>query len=163
MMVSLTRGLALEGILLMLRPVIVALFLLASPCFAGEQTITDHVEILDGQTIRLRQVVIKLWGISAPVADEPGASMAAIALYRMYDRNIVTCHMPSNWGGGAAIGKCEAAGYDLGAVLVSGGFALDCPAVSGGHYRIHEQKARAKGAVFLTGYELPIRCRTKTK
>ncbi len=136
---------------------------MASPCFAGEQTITDHAEILDGQTIRLRQVVIKLWGISAPVADEPGASMAAIALYRMYDRNIVTCHMPSNWGGGAAIGKCEAAGYDLGAVLVSGGFALDCPAVSGGHYRIHEQKARAKGAVFLTGYELPTHCRTKTK
>jgi endonuclease YncB( thermonuclease family) len=147
----------------MLRRVLVVLILLASPCFASEQTITDHAEILDGQTIRLRQVVIKLWGIAAPVADEPGASMAAIALYRLYDRNIVTCHMPSNWGAGAAIGKCEAAGFDLGAVLVSNGFALDCPAVSGGHYRVHEQKARARGTIFLTGYELPTHCHTKTK
>jgi hypothetical protein len=150
----------------MLRQAIAVLCLLGlaiSPCLAREQTITDNVEILDGQTIRLHEVVIKLWGIAAPVADEPGASMAAVALYRLYDRNVVTCHMPSDWGHGEAIGKCEAAGYDLGAVMVSSGFALDCPAMSGGHYRIHEQKARAKGTIFLTGYELPARCRTKTK
>lgn len=127
---------------------------------AGEMTLTDRASIINAHTIVLRGQSIRLWGIIAPVRDEPGALESRTGAWRLFQDHIVTCHMPKNWGKGQAIGKCEAAGLDLGAVLVSSGFARDCPAISGGHYRVHEQRAKTRGEVLAAAHSLPNTCET---
>ena len=125
---------------------------------AREITITDRASVIDAQTIVLRQVAIKIWGIVAPVRQEAGAMRSLIGAWELFQDHIVTCHLPENWGKGQPIGKCEAAGLDLGAVLVSSGFAKDCPAISGGHYRQHETKAIQNGHLLSVDYRVPGTC-----
>ena len=100
-----------------------------------ENTITGHCYVVDGDTIRIGNVNIRLAGIDAPELEHPWGQKAKWELVALckghkvraelepelsYDRVVATCYLPD--------------GRDLGAEMVKVGLALDWPKFSGGKY-----------------------------
>ncbi len=92
--------------------------------------------MIDGDTIAISGVKIRLAGIDAPEMDHPYGKKAKFAMMAMcngqtitarfegtlsHDRSVATCYLPD--------------GRDLGAELVKAGLAIDWPKFSGGKYR----------------------------
>lgn len=111
-----------------------------------ENTITGHCHVVDGDTIRIGNVSIRLAGIDAPELNHPWGQKAKWELVSMckghkiraelepdisYDRVVATCYLPD--------------GRDLSAEMVKRGMALDWPKFSGGKYSdLEEPGARKK-------------------
>ena len=91
--------------------------------------------VVDGDTIRIGRVSLRLAGIDAPELDHPWGQKAKWELARLckgqtitaqiepmmsYDRLVATCYLPD--------------GRDLSAEMVRMGLALDWPKFSGGKY-----------------------------
>lgn len=102
----------------------------------GNGTLSGRCHVIDGDTIVIDQVKIRLAGIDAPELDHPWGQKSKWALVRIckgqvvraelqegssYDRCVATCYLPD--------------GRDLGAELVQQGLAIDWPKFSGGKYR----------------------------
>jgi endonuclease YncB( thermonuclease family) len=95
--------------------------------------------VVDGDSIIIDKVMIRLSGIDAPELDQPYGQNARRTLMRLcqgqiiqatiddrdhYDRTVATCHLPD--------------GRDLSAEMVKCGMALDWPKFSEGRYRALE-------------------------
>lgn len=100
-----------------------------------ENTITGHCYVVDGDTIRIGNLNLRLAGIDAPELDHPWGKKAKWELVALckghkvraelepdksYDRVVATCYLPD--------------GRDLSAEMVKRGLALDWPKFSGGKY-----------------------------
>lgn len=90
------------------------------------------VAVIDGQTLRLHEAVIRLLGISAPprglACDHtaPGydcGAAAGAALAGLVRGHPVTCHLNGRDARGFALGRCEAMGVDINQALVHSGWA----------------------------------------
>jgi len=131
----------------------------AGTASAGEETVTARAQVVDGSTLKLDGHAIRLWGIAVPAPSRPEGMRATIGLFRLVDGRIVSCHLSDERDHRAAFwGKCEAAGLDLSALMVDGGYARDCPAQSNARYRIQEQRARDKGSDLTAVFALPAGC-----
>jgi endonuclease YncB( thermonuclease family) len=124
---------------------------------AAEETVTARAAVVDGSTLRLDGHAIRIWGIAVPPANKPEGMRATIELFKLIDGRIVSCHMEG--GGSPRIGKCEAGGLDVGALMVDNGFARDCVAQTNARYRIQEQRARSRGSQIADTLELPPHCK----
>ena len=97
--------------------------------------ITGTCYVVDGDTIRIGNVSLRLAGIDAPEMDHPWGKKAKWELVQLckgqiitakiepglsYDRLVATCYLPD--------------GRDLSAEMVRRGLALDWPKFSGGKY-----------------------------
>jgi endonuclease YncB( thermonuclease family) len=89
----------------------------------------QHVAVVDGDTLRLREMVIRLQGISAPGrgiicgdGSDCGAA-AAEALASMVRDRTVSCTLGGRDPSGFPQALCEAGGVQLNRALVSAGFA----------------------------------------
>jgi micrococcal nuclease len=95
--------------------------------------------VVDGDTIVISKVSIRLAGIDAPELDHPYGQKAKWAMHGLckgqvikavfngslsHDRCVATCYLPD--------------GRDLSAEMVKMGMALDWPKFSGGKYRQFE-------------------------
>ena len=104
-------------------------------CEALVQTLTGTCYVVDGDTIRIGSVSLRLAGIDAPELDHPWGQKAKWELVRLckgqtitakiepgisYDRLVATCYLPD--------------GRDLSAEMVRRGHAIDWPKFSGGKY-----------------------------
>jgi endonuclease YncB( thermonuclease family) len=112
---------------------ILALALLVTPAsaatFAGRVT-----SVTDGDTFRMRDLRVGIWGIDAPERGERGAESATRALRALVAEQQVTCHL-RDWGRfGGAVAQCFAGGSDIGAVLLRAGLGVEFCRYSGGHY-----------------------------
>jgi endonuclease YncB( thermonuclease family) len=100
-----------------------------------ETTIEGRCWVIDGDTIDINGVRLRLAGIDAPELDHPYGQRAKRALMRhcngqvmravvdgkqSYDRLVATCYLPD--------------GRDLSAEMVKMGHAIDWPKFSGGKY-----------------------------
>lgn len=98
-------------------------------------TVVGTCYVVDGDTIRIGRVSLRLAGIDAPELDHPWGQKAKWELAKLckgqtitakiepfmtYDRLVATCYLPD--------------GRDLSAEMVRLGFALDWPKFSGGKY-----------------------------
>lgn len=107
----------------------------AEPHPPKHSTLTGKCYVVDGDTIRIGKVVLRLAGIDAPELDHPWGQKAKWALVQLcrgqeiraelepdisYDRVVATCYLPD--------------GRDLSAEMVKLGLALDWPKFSGGKY-----------------------------
>ena len=126
--------------------------------WGAEQTVTARAQVLDGGTLKLDGHAIRIWGIAVPAANRPDGMRATVGLFRLIDGRIVSCHLTEERDQQHVIGKCEAAGMDVGALMVDGGFARDCPAQSNARYHIQEQRARANGSDVTSTFALPPAC-----
>ena len=101
-----------------------------------ETTLTGKCSVVDGDTIRIGKVSLRLAGIDAPELDHPWGQKAKWELIHLvkgqvitakidpdmsYDRLVATCYLPD--------------GRDLSAEMVKRGLALDWPKFSGGKYK----------------------------
>lgn len=113
--------------------------------FDHENSITGRCYVIDGDTIRIGNVNIRLVGIDAPELDHPWGKKAKWELFALckghkvravlepdlsYDRVVATCFLPD--------------GRDLSAEMVKCGLALDWPKFSGGKYSPLEPEGARK-------------------
>jgi len=126
------------------------------------ETVTARAQVLDGATLKLQGYAIRIWGIAVPAPSRADGMRSTIGLFRLIDGRIVSCHLDNQRDGSAYLGKCEAGGLDIGALMVDGGYARDCPAVTNARYRIQEQRARDKGSDLTTSFTLPVQCERKS-
>jgi endonuclease YncB( thermonuclease family) len=93
----------------------------------------DAVAVVDGDTLRLRDTVIRLRGVSAPArgavchtgdgtAYDCGRAAAA-ALGRMLVGRAVACRLDGRDGHGLPQGDCEAGGTEVNRAIIAAGWA----------------------------------------
>lgn len=107
------------------------------------------IRIIDGETLRLGDRVLRLANLDAPergqnCRDAGGARFdcgdaAAAALARLIGGRDVVCRMSGRDSFGRGLGTCRAGGLELNAGLVAGGYA----AADGAGLRPMEREARS--------------------
>ena len=95
--------------------------------------------VVDGDTIIIQGVSIRLAGIDAPELDHPYGQRARSAMIRLCAGQPVTAQLVGHVSYERAVAICTLPdGRDLAAELVKEGLALDWPKFSGGRYRQFE-------------------------
>ncbi len=113
------------------------------PCFA----MAEEVTVMDGDTLRIGAVRVRLWGIDAPelrqtCGDLGAGRMATDALAGFIGDQQVTCEAVDTDRYGRTVATCAVDGADLGSMMVRAGWARDYARYSGGHYRQDEAAAQ---------------------
>ena len=92
--------------------------------------------VIDGDTIVIDKVHIRLAGIDAPELDHPWGQQAKWAMVKLCKGQTVTAHIRPEISYDRVVADCFLAdGRDLAAELVKAGLALDWPKFSDGKYR----------------------------
>ncbi|RKT32918.1 nuclease-like protein [Roseovarius halotolerans] len=92
--------------------------------------------VIDGDTIVIGKVRIRIAGIDAPELDHPWGQKSKWALVGMCRGQVITAHIRDELSYGRVVASCHLPdGRDLAAELVKLGLALDWPKFSGGAYR----------------------------
>lgn len=100
--------------------------------------------VIDGDTIIIGDVRLRLAGIDAPELDHPYGKQAKWALVQLCKGQVVTAHIRPELSYDRLVAECYLTdGRDLSAELVRIGLALDWPKFSGGKYR-HLEPADAR-------------------
>lgn len=104
--------------------------------------------VVDGDTIVIDKVFIRLAGIDAPELDHPWGQRSKWALVQLCKGQIVTAHIRPELSYDRLVAECYLAdGRDLAAEMVRSGLALDWPKFSGGKYR-HLETSEARGKLW---------------
>lgn len=123
----------------------------------------SEVRVVDGETLRLGERVVRLEGLEAPArgeicTDPAGRSFdcgaaAAERLARLVADRPLSCRLHGHDRFRRSLGTCEAGGAEVNAALVSGGWAVaNSDDLSGA-----EGAARSSGRGFWTGGAVPPR------
>lgn len=92
--------------------------------------------VIDGDTIVIDKVHIRLAGIDAPELDHPWGRQSKWAMVQLCKGQIVTARIKPELSYDRVVAECKLPdGRDLAAELVRSGLALDWPKFSGGKYR----------------------------
>lgn len=92
--------------------------------------------VIDGDTIVINEVRLRLAGIDAPELDHPWGQRAKWALVQLCKGQTITARIRPELSYDRVVADCFLPdGRDLAAELVRAGFALDWPKFSGGKYR----------------------------
>lgn len=94
--------------------------------------------VIDGDTIRIDGRNIRLQGVDAEELSEQGGHAAREIMQGIVAGKIVSCSPDGADGHGRIVARCYIDGIDIAIPLIAGGWALDCPAFSGGRYRAYE-------------------------
>ena len=138
---------------LTLRSLIV-LALLLGPAVAGAEVLEGRARVVDGDTLEVAGVKVRLFGVDAPELDQlcerggqPWAcgQAAREALGAIIGRKRVVCAVQDHDRYGRYVAVCETAAGDVGAALVRQGMAIAYRRYSG-RYVNAEAAARAEGA-----------------
>lgn len=100
--------------------------------------------VIDGDTIVIDKVHVRLAGIDAPELDHPWGRQSKWALVQLCKGQTVTARIRPELSYDRVVAECFLPdGRDLAAELVRAGMALDWPKFSGGKYR-HLETADAR-------------------
>jgi len=92
--------------------------------------------VIDGDTIVINNVHLRLAGIDAPELDHPWGQRAKYALVQLCKGKTITARIRPEISYDRLVAECFLPdGRDLAAELVRAGLALDWPKFSGGKYR----------------------------
>lgn len=92
--------------------------------------------VIDGDTIVINNVRLRLAGIDAPELDHPWGQRSKWALVQLCKGQRITAHVRPELSYDRVVAECFLPdGRDLAAELVRGGLALDWAKFSGGKYR----------------------------
>ena len=107
------------------------------------------VWVIDGDTVRIKNTQIRLFGIDAPELNHPHGKKAKWALHKMCKGHTVRAEITDIDHYGRTVARCYLSdGRDLSAEMVKHGLALDWPKFSGGRYRRMETR-EARKRLFL--------------
>ena len=134
--------------------VILTLLLGSSTTFAND--LVGQASIIDGDTLEIHGVRIRLWGIDAPESSQlcRGADSnlyrcganAANDLDTFIARRPVSCTPVSEDQYGRSVAICSVGGVDLGEWLVRNGLALDWPQLFEGEVQLRRARRGSFGA-----------------
>jgi endonuclease YncB( thermonuclease family) len=119
--------------------------------------------VIDGDTLAIGGVKVRLEGVSAPEMSQPGGADAQSALAQLIGRWDVYCALTGRRSYEREVGVCLAErgspihGADLGQRMVTGGWALPCPRYSRRYVGLEPRD----GLVQRLGYRAPDYCATK--
>ncbi|WP_133487918.1 thermonuclease family protein [Aliiroseovarius marinus] len=117
---------------------IFALATLATAAQAAE--IKGRARVIDGDTLWVGKIKIRLNGIDAPERGKARYRAATQALQKLVAGKIVVCHLNGDKTYDRYVGICYVGEHDLAASVIATGNALDCARYSGGRYRKFETK-----------------------
>lgn len=100
-------------------------------------TLTGSPSVVDGDTLRFTTHTVRLHGIDAEERHEPNGPRATQALRQIVAGTAyVRCVPDGNYTHNRVVASCYTAkGEDIGALMVTRGYALDCARYSKGRYR----------------------------
>lgn len=102
----------------------------------GQHIFRGHCWVIDGDTIVINKVNIRLAGIDAPELDHPYGQQAKRALMALCRGQVVTAVTDGSASYERTVATCTLEyGRDLAAEMVKSGLALDWGKHSGGRYR----------------------------
>ena len=118
----------------------------ASPSPVLETTLTGKCHVVDGDTIRIGKVSLRLAGIDAPELEHPWGKKAKWELVGLCKGQVITAEIESEMSYDRVVATCFLPdGRDLSAEMVRIGLALDWPKFSGGKYtHLEPEGARKK-------------------
>lgn len=141
------------------RPLIaLAALLAASPVLALDR-LAGRAHVLDGDTIVVSGIHVRLKGVAAPEVahpgdpGEPGGPEARAFMVELVEGETVVCDLTQERTHGRRVGWCYRQGQDIAEALIRAGLARDCPRFSGGRYAVAEQPEAA--ALPFPGYCQP--------
>lgn len=103
---------------------------------AFNRVIEGRAYITDGDSLIIKKVEIRLFGVDAPEINHPFGIRAKWALFEMCKGHAIRAHVHHTDAHGRTVAKCYLPdGRDLSAEMVKLGLALDWPTYSEGVYR----------------------------
>ena len=134
--------------------IILALAVIALVAFQAIRP-SDQLEdvvgkVIDGDTLYVGSVKIRLEGIAAPELDEPLGPEARDFLTTFAHGKRAECDLTGERSFDREVAVCRIDRRDLGEVMVEAGLARDCPHFSGGRYEAFEVERSKK--LPLPGY-----------
>ena len=106
------------------------------PPLPMETILRGRCWVIDGDTIVINNIRLRLAGIDAPELDHPWGRQSKWALVQLCKGQTVTARIKPELSYDRRVAECFLPdGRDLGAELVRIGLALDWPRFSGGKYR----------------------------
>ena len=100
-----------------------------------------HAYVIDGDTLVVNTIHLRLWGIDAEELSEPNGYQAKRALTKMIGTSNVECVDKGERSYGRTVAMCwtkDKPMVSLNARMVESGYALDCAHYSGGKFRALE-------------------------
>jgi endonuclease YncB( thermonuclease family) len=128
--------------------------------------LSGPVRVIDGDTLDMTGVRIRLWGIDAPEKNqtcqgkdgqiyECGRDSAAVMLELTRDRR-VECENRGRDRYKRIVAVCQTEAGEINAAIVRRGWAVDWPRYSNSRYQDEERAARAEGLGIWSGrFEMP--------
>lgn len=108
-------------------------------CTPGPTILKGKCYVIDGDTISINSVPIRLAGIDAPELDHPYGQAAKWAMVKITKGNIITARIAPEMSYDRTVAICCLPdGRDIAAELVKQGLALDWPLFSKGRYKEFE-------------------------
>lgn len=112
---------------------------------ADRPVLTGSAWVVDGDTIKIRDTQIRLFGIDAPELNHPYGKSAKWALHKLCKGETVRAELVERDDYGRTVARCYLSdGRDLSAEMVRQGLALDWAKFSGGQYRTLETEGARK-------------------
>ena len=111
-----------------------ALMVTRANAFEVGHTISGSARVIDGDTLEINGVIIRLNGVAAPERNELGGAEATTAMKKMTSGKTVRCSLTGKKTYKREVGTCWVGTQDLGAALIASGKARDCPRYSAGRY-----------------------------
>jgi micrococcal nuclease len=132
-----------------MRAIVVVLALALAGAASAAERLSGRAHVLDGDTIAVGGVTVRLQGVAAPELDHPslgieqetGGPEAAAFMRRLVEGRVVVCELAGERTHGREVGVCYREGHDIGAAVIEAGLARDCPRFSSGRYAELERLA----------------------
>jgi micrococcal nuclease len=126
------------------------IFLLASAFVAGCTTSANEMHgpawVIDGDTVAINGVHVRLKGVDAPELSQPGGLESKRAMQAIVGAWL-TCQLTGERTYNRMVGWCRnAAGEDIGAAIVSAGKALACAHYSRRYVALGQPETLARQA-----------------
>jgi len=109
--------------------------------FEVGDTVSGSARAVDGDTLEVSGVRIRLNGVAAPERNEPGGAEATAEMKQMISGKTVRCSLTGKKTYKREVGTCWVGTLDLGAALIASGKARDCPRYSAGRYSALESES----------------------
>lgn len=111
--------------------------------------LTGAAYVTDGDTIKIKNTQIRLFGIDAPELNHPYGQKAKWALHKLCKGHLIRAEITDEDAYGRTVAKCFLSdGRDLSGEMVKQGLAIDWPKYSGGTYQVLET-SDARKKLFL--------------
>lgn len=101
-------------------------------------TLSGEAIIIDGDTISVERIHVRIQGIDAEELYEKHGKYARDGMNILLRDAKVTCHLNGERSYNRYIGTCYVEGHDVAQDMVTFGYALDCAHYSNGRYRQYE-------------------------